>query len=75
LKVKSNINDNEYDAKDVVRIVNQKQILFYINSGVYPIDLYASYDERNDRKIVVMIFEKERTKELYQKWCNYDVEI
>ena len=43
-------------------------------SGVFPIDIYPSYDDKNDRKIIVMIFEKEKTKELYQKWKSYDVD-
>ena len=53
---------------------NIKQQIFYLENGVFPIDIYTSFDEKNDRKIIVMIFEKEKTKELYQKWKNYDVE-
>lgn len=75
MKIKSNLAPIEYTLRDAVRIVNPKQYLYYISNGVYPIDIYSSYDEKNDRKIIVMIFEKENTKELYQKWCNYDVNI
>jgi hypothetical protein len=75
MKLKSNLAEIEYNSTDCVRIVNQKQQLFYLVNNVYPVDIYTSYDERNDRKIIVMIFRKNETKELYQKWCNYDVEI
>ncbi len=45
-----------------------------MSSGAYPIDIYSSYDNKNDRKIIVMIFDRKDTKELYQRWKNYDTE-
>jgi hypothetical protein len=45
-----------------------------MSSGAYPIDIYPSYDNKNDRKIIVMIFDRKDTKELYQRWKNYDTE-
>lgn len=71
--IQTNINARDYKYNEVVRICNVKQQIFYLGSGVYPIDIYTSYDDKNDRKIIVMIFEKDKTKELYQKWLNYDV--
>lgn len=72
--IKTNINAMDYKYNEVVRICNVKQQIFYLSSSVYPIDIYTSYDDKNDRKIIVMIFEKDKTKELYQKWLNYDVD-
>ena len=72
--IKTNINARDYKYNEVVRICNVKQQIFYLSSCVYPIDIYTSYDDKNDRKIIVMIFEKDKTKELYQKWLNYDVD-
>lgn len=72
--IETNIQARNYTQSEVVRICNVKQQIFYIGSGVYPIDIYTSYDDKNDRKIIVMIFEKEKTKELYQKWLNYEVD-
>lgn len=72
--IQTNINARDYKYNEVVRICNVKQQIFYLSSGVYPIDIYTSYDDKNDRKIIVMIFEKDKTKELYQKWLNYDVD-
>lgn len=72
--IQTNINARDYKYNEVVRICNVKQQIFYLGSGVYPIDIYTSYDDKNDRKIIVMIFEKDKTKELYQKWLNYDVD-
>lgn len=72
--IQTNINARDYKYNEVVRICNVKQQIFYLSSSVYPIDIYTSYDDKNDRKIIVMIFEKDKTKELYQKWLNYDVD-
>lgn len=72
--IKTNIKSRDYLQNEVNRICNVKQQIFYMSSGVYPIDIYPSYDERNDRKIIVMIFDRQDTKELYNKWKNYDVE-
>ncbi|MBQ4523324.1 MAG: hypothetical protein IJA10_10295 [Lachnospiraceae bacterium] len=72
--IETNIKARNYLQNEVVRICNVKQQIFYISNNVYPIDIYTSYDDKNDRKIIVMIFEKENTKELYQKWLNYEVD-
>lgn len=74
MNVKTNLIPRDYTLKEIVRICNVKQQIFYLSSGVYPIDVYSSIDEKNDRKIIVMIFEKDKTKELYQRWCSHDVD-
>ena len=72
--IQTNLNSRNYTLDEVNRICNVKQQIFYMSNNVFPIDIYPSYDEKNDRKIIVMIFEREKTKELYQKWKNYDVD-
>ena len=42
--IKSNLHGRDYSEKEVVRIYNRDQQTFYVNSGVYPIDLYPSYN-------------------------------
>ena len=73
MKVKSNLKPRSYTQNEVVRIVNQKQYLTYIKNGVYPIDMYASIDEKTDNTILAMIFLKEDTSEVYKKWGNYEL--
>ena len=75
MDIKTNLKPKNYNLKEVNRICNVKQQIFYISNGVYPIDIYTSIDERNNRKIIVMIFERLQTKELYERWCRYDVNI
>lgn len=72
--IKTNLNSCDYKVDEVVRICNIKQQIFYLSNNVYPVDIYVSYDEKNDRKCIVMIFLKSQTQELYRRWCNYDVE-
>lgn len=71
--VKTNLKPRDYNTKDVVRIVNPKQNLLYIKSGVYPIDLYTSVDEKTNTAVLVMIYLKEDTVDVYKKWVNYEL--
>lgn len=73
MKIKTNLKPKDYLLKDVVRIVNPKQQLLYIKNQVYPIDVYASIDNKTENNIVVMIFLKEDTIEVYKKWCNHEL--
>lgn len=72
MTIESNLKPRRYNEKEIIRIYNRDQQTFYIDSGIYPIDLYPSYSPKNDRKIIVMIFLKNDTKEVYMKWKNYE---
>ena len=72
MTIESNLKPRSYNEKEIIRIYNRDQQTFYIDSGIYPIDLYPSYIPKNDRKIIVMIFLKNDTKEVYMKWKNYE---
>ena len=75
--IESNLKCGKYTEKDIIRIYNRDQQTFYVDLGVYPIDLYTSYAPKNNRKIIVMIFNRDDTKDVYQKWKNYisDTEV
>lgn len=72
--VESNLTDELYATQDVVRILNPKQQLLYVKAGLYPLDLYQSIDEKTDKDVLVMIFSKEESYPLYQKWCDHELE-
>lgn len=74
MKVETNLKSMDYLLKDVVRIVNPKQQLLYIKNQVYPIDIYTSIDDKTGNSLIVMIFLKRDTSEVYQKWCNHELE-
>ena len=72
----SNLHPRKYKEKEINRICNREQQTFYIDSGAYPIDLYTSYagENENEKKIIVMVFDRKDTKELYTEWKNRDRE-
>ncbi len=69
----TNLHAKNYHAKDVVRIVNPKQQLLYVKNRVFPIDIYTSIDVKSGGSVLVMIFLKEDTKDVYKKWCDYEL--
>ena len=75
MNLKSNLHGINYNEKEVIRIYNRDQQTFYVDSGVYPIDLYTSYNSKNNRKIIVMIFLRKDSKEVYEKWRNYETNL
>lgn len=54
--IKSNLKPRDYTEKEAVRIYNRDQQTFYIDSNVYPVDVYTSYSPKCERKIIIMTF-------------------
>ena len=73
MQIESNLKTRTYSEKEVCRIVNEVQYKRYIKHRVFPIDMYPSIDE-NGRDIIVYIFLREETQELYQKWLAHELE-
>ena len=71
--IETNLYPRNYNQSEVYRIINQKQAKLYIKSGVYPIDLYTSID-KNDNDVIVFVFLREETKDLYQAWLAHELE-
>ena len=63
----------KYAVQDVVRILNPKQQLLYIKAGLYPLDLYVSTDGKTGKDVLVMLFSREESYPLYQKWCDHEL--
>lgn len=70
---KSKINGKNYSLHDVVRIVDPKQQKLYIKHDAYPVDMYTTKDVYSNDEILVMLFNKEDTKDLYIKWKNHEL--
>ena len=68
-----NFKPRPYNTYEVVRIVNPKQRDLYIKHRVFPIDMYPSVNEEG-KDIIVYIFLKEETKDLFQKWIDHTLE-
>jgi hypothetical protein len=71
--IQPNLRYRPYTINEIVRIVNPKQRDLYIKHKAFPIDMYPSVDkEGND--VIVYIFLREETYELYQKWLDHTLE-
>lgn len=52
---------------ETIEIVNIKQASMYIKHDVNPVDIYYGKDR------LVFLFNKEETREVYDKWCRYEL--
>ena len=71
--VRTHLKARDYNQHEVCRILNPKQVKLYIKNNAYPIDIYSSYDDKGN-DVIVYIFLKEDTKELFKAWSNYELE-
>jgi len=69
----SKINGLKYSLTDVVRIVDPKQQKLYIKHNAYPIDMYTTKDLYSNDEVLIMLFNKQETRELYIKWKNHEL--
>ena len=65
--IKPSFQTKSYSPKDVVRVRDRFQQYKYLHNRVYPVDMYESRDD------VIMVFLKDETKELYEKWRNREL--
>lgn len=61
---------SKYDKSDIISILNAKQAAFYWNKGLQPIDIYPSHDINTGDPVMVFVFKKTETKELFDAWCK-----
>ena len=67
--IKDNFNNQNEKLKDddIVRLVNTKQVYFYLKNGLQPIRVEAGYNEK-----IVFVFLREPTLELFAEWRKKD---
>ncbi len=51
-----------------VRVVNPSQMSFYLENDVIPKDVYITKNFKTGRDMVVMIFDRAETSDLYKQW-------
>lgn len=66
--VKPTISGELYDPAKCVRIADRYQMFLYVKHGAYPRDIYVI---END---MVMVFDKESTRDLYEKWRRHELQ-
>lgn len=66
--IKSALTGKEYKLSSVVRLINIQQSCFYVSEGIMPVDIYVSKDFITNKPMLVFLFDKMETKDLYAQW-------
>jgi hypothetical protein len=71
--ITSNVTNKKYIPSEIVRIINISQVIGYLNHGAELLDVYPSYDYKSDKQILVFIFNRKDTTQLYDLWCKHEL--
>ena len=69
----SKISGKQYQLKDVIRVIDPKQMKLYVKNEVYPVDMYTTTDIETGEDKLVMLFSKKESKPLYILWKNREL--
>ena len=61
----SKISGKQYQLKDVIRVIDPKQMKLYVKNEVYPVDMYTTTDIETGEDKLVMLFSKKESQPLY----------
>lgn len=68
--IHSDVTGQDYYPHDVVRLINIRQICSYLQLNKKPVDIYASVDFKTNSPVLVVLFNRNDTKDAYSRWCN-----
>jgi len=66
----SKITGRTYELFSQIRILNIQQCIFYLENGVVLNDIEISEDRKTHQPIMVFLFNREETRDAYDKWCK-----
>lgn len=72
-KIKSRFSPQDYYAKEAIRILDPMQAASYWVNGVIPLDIYPSRDYSTNKALIVFVFKKSETKDVFDKWCKREL--
>ena len=68
---RSALTGRKYNVFDgVITILNPLQAAFYVANGVDILDVQLSKDRKTDRPILVYLFKRDETKDVFDLWCK-----
>ena len=68
---RSAITGKKYDVFDgVITIINPLQAAYYVSQGVDILDVQLSTDRKTCKPILIYLFRREETKEVFDQWCR-----
>ena len=71
--VKSEVTGKTYDPARCERILNGLQACKYIKTQCLPLDIYTSIDQKTGQDVLVFLFDRNESKDLYTAWCNHEL--
>lgn len=72
-RVTSQMTGRTYAPSDVVRILNGQQAATYVAHGAQLLDVYGSRNFNTNEPVLVYIFDRRETSELYDLWCKHEL--
>lgn len=69
--VTSEVTGKTYDPSKVARLINPLQVAKYMAKKCLPLDIYPSIDYKTGQDILVFIYDREESRELYSLWCDH----
>lgn len=66
----STLTGREYCPEDCVRILNIRQVIFYMHKGIPIQDMFPSRDYKTGDEVMVFIVSKEESREAYDEWLK-----
>lgn len=72
-KVKGKFSGKEYYASEAIRILDPAQAAAYWANDVEPLDIYPSKNFKTGAPIMVYVFRRNDTKEVFDLWCKHEL--
>ena len=67
----SKITGKTYDIFSIVRILNIKQVIYYMKCNLEVLDIEISSDRKTGEPILVFYFDREASKPIFDMWCKH----
>jgi hypothetical protein len=68
--IKSSTTGKRYCPEDTIRILNIRQIIFYMTFNVEILDFYPSKDFKTGEDVMVFLVDKKDSQEAYKRWLE-----
>ena len=72
-KVIGKYSGKTYCASDAIRILDPFQAAAYWANGIEPLDIYSSRHHETNKPLVVFVFNRKDTKDVFDKWCKHEL--
>lgn len=65
----STVTGKKYNVFETCKILNLQQVMYYMQTGVYPVDIKITQNNNGD-KCLVFYFNRTESKKAYEDWCS-----